>query len=194
MQPKPGNELTEKEKKILLRVARASISAAVGHTPPPELDIQTQSPSLRADGASFVTLTKNGRLRGCIGTMQPYQPLIADVQEHAIASAMSDFRFPQVKENELAEIKIEISRLTPLVKLSYHTTEELINSLRVGIDGVLIRSASGQATFLPQVWEQLPKPEEFLSHLCLKMGVSSDYWKEHQMQVFTYQVEKFREE
>jgi len=194
MQSIQVNELTVQEKNVLLHIARTSISAAVTQAPLPDLDIDNRTPALQADGASFVTLTKNGRLRGCIGTMQPYQPLIADVQEHAVAAAMSDFRFPHVKENELQQIKIEISRLTPLEKLAYESADGLLTSLRIGIDGVLVRSGSRQATFLPQVWEQLPKPEKFLSQLCLKMGVSSDFWKEHPMEVFIYQVEKFREE
>jgi len=185
--------LSAREREILLRVAREAIAAAVGGNPPPVLDIEKQPPSLQADGASFVTLTRDGRLRGCIGTMEPYQPLLADVQEHAAAAAVSDFRFSKVTKDELEHIQIEISRLTPLKELPYDSTEDLTRALRAGVDGVLINAGGRRATFLPQVWEQLPQPEEFLSHLCQKMGAPADLWKTQKMDVYTYQVEKFCE-
>jgi len=193
MNAKTKAVLTEQEKMKLLRVARAAITAAVKRAPLPAIDVDAQTPLLRDDGASFVTLTKDGRLRGCIGTMEAHQPLIRDVQEHAVAAAMSDFRFPAVKIGELAEIRIEISRLTALQPLDYATPDELLQLLRVGIDGVLIAAGGRQATFLPQVWEQLPEPEVFLSHLCTKMGAAADVWKEQPIEVFIYQVEKFSE-
>jgi len=187
------NKLSDQERAILLRIARASISAAVTVAPLPEIQIHDQLPALQTHGASFVTLTKDGDLRGCIGTMEPYQPLILDVQEHAVAAAVSDHRFPQVSEQELDQIKIEISRLTPLQELPYNDVNELLESLRVGVDGVLISAGGRRATFLPQVWEQLPTPEQFLSHLCQKMGNTSDYWKNQHIEIYTYQVEKFCE-
>jgi len=186
--------LSEEERNILLSVAREAITAAVARRSLPALQIEKQPQILQADGATFITLTKNGHLRGCIGTMEPYQPLIADVQEHAVAAALSDYRFPKVTQDELGQIRIEISRLTPLKRLPYKETEELVKALRIGVDGVLIRNEGRQATFLPQVWEQLPQPDQFLSQLCLKMGAPADLWKTKPMEVFTYQVEKFKEE
>jgi len=186
--------LSEEERNILLSVAREAITAAVARHSLPALQIEKQPQILQADGATFITLTKNGHLRGCIGTMEPYQPLIADVQEHAVAAALSDYRFPKVTQDELGQIRIEISRLTPLKRLPYKETEELVKALRIGVDGVLIRNEGRQATFLPQVWEQLPQPDQFLSQLCLKMGAPADLWKTKPMEVFTYQVEKFKEE
>jgi len=186
--------LSEEERNILLSVAREAITAAVARRSLPALQIEKQPQILQADGATFITLTKNGHLRGCIGTMEPYQPLIADVQEHAVAAALSDYRFPKVTQDELGQIRIEVSRLTPLKRLPYKETEELVKALRIGVDGVLIRNEGRQATFLPQVWEQLPQPDQFLSQLCLKMGAPADLWKTQPMEVFTYQVEKFKEE
>jgi len=186
--------LSEEERNILLSVAREAITAAVARRSLPALQIEKQPQILQADGATFITLTKNGHLRGCIGTMEPYQPLIADVQEHAVAAALSDYRFPKVTQDELGQIRIEISRLTPLKRLPYKETEELVKALRIGVDGVLIRNEGRRATFLPQVWEQLPQPDQFLSQLCLKMGAPADLWKTKPMEVFTYQVEKFKEE
>lgn len=186
--------LSEEERNILLSVAREAITAAVARRSLPALQIEKQPQILQADGATFITLTKNGHLRGCIGTMEPYQPLIADVQEHAVAAALSDYRFPKVTQDELGQIRIEISRLTPLKRLPYKETEELVKALRIGVDGVLIRNEGRRATFLPQVWEQLPQPDQFLSQLCLKMGAPADLWKTKSMEVFTYQVEKFKEE
>jgi len=142
MQTTPDTRLSDQERGTLLRIARNSISAAVSHTPLPEIDIEKQSSALQAHGACFVTLTKEGGLRGCIGTMEPHQPLIKDVQEHAVAAAMSDYRFPKVRPEELDRIEIEISRLTPLQKLPYNGEDQLLKSLRIGIDGVLI-SAGG---------------------------------------------------
>jgi AmmeMemoRadiSam system protein A len=189
-----NNNLTERDKEILLQVARAAITAAVSALPLPVIDVAEQPELLQEKGASFVTLTAEGRLRGCIGTMEAHQPLIMDVQEHAVAAAMSDYRFSPVRPEELAGIRVEISRLTPLSALPYLGADQLLAELRIGVDGVLLSAGSRRATFLPQVWEQLSRPEEFLSQLCLKMGAATDYWKTHPMDVFTYQVEKFGEE
>ena len=150
-------------------------------------------PQFNVPAAVFVTLTENGKLRGCIGTLEAYQPLILDVQEHAVAAAMEDYRFPDVSENELQLINIEISRLTPVQLVDYTTPEDLVGKLRKNVDGVLIKDNGRRATYLPQVWEKVSDPEKFLSQLCVKMGASPDLWREKHLQVYTYQVEKFKE-
>lgn len=188
------NRLDEKEKQQLLQIARQAITLAVNQKPPMLLKTEDYSDLLRKDGASFVTLTKNGNLRGCIGTLEPYQPLIQDVYEHAVAAALSDYRFPPVTVSELPSLKIEISRLTLPQKLDYITPTELPLHLRAGIDGVVIKEGQHRATFLPQVWEKLPSADEFLSHLCLKMGAPVDLWQNKVLDVFVYQVEEFSEE
>lgn len=186
--------LTDKEQKILLQVARQAIEKKVRGQQLPSLDLERLPPLLREIGASFVTLTKKGRLRGCIGTLEASQPLVYDVQSRAVAAALNDFRFPAVTPDELSEICIEISRLTPPQPLEYETPEELLAKLRPGIDGVVLQDGMNRATFLPQVWEKLSAPEQFLSRLCYKMGAPGNAWREKKLQVSIYHVEKFKEE
>ncbi len=185
--------LSDEERKYLLSVARESIELAVNRKPLPPLNLDTLTPHLKAPGASFVTLTKSGDLRGCIGTLEAYQPLVEDVREHAIAAALEDYRFPPVIPSEVAQIEIEISRLTAPVALRYSSPEELIGRLRPGIDGIILKDGMRRATFLPQVWEKLPDPEAFLSHLCQKMGAAPSLWRRKILDVMTYQVEEFHE-
>lgn len=185
--------LTAEEKQTLLTLARRAIEAAVRHQPPPPLDPSALTPALLAEGASFVTLTKHGALRGCIGALEPYQPLAADVREHAAAAALEDYRFPNVSESELEEIKIEVSRLTVPVPLEYTGPEDLLSRLTPGRDGVILRDGFHRATFLPQVWEKIPDKAEFLANLCYKMGVPPDSWRRKHLEVLLYQVEEFHE-
>ena len=185
--------LTAQEKEILLKTARQSLELKLRGEKLPPLNAASQTSLLQADGASFVTLTIGGKLRGCIGTIEAYQPLIEDVREHALAAAMNDYRFPKVQLEELDTIEIEISRLTKPVPLSYTDADDLLAKLRPGVDGVVLADGSQRATFLPQVWVQLPKAEEFLDHLCSKMGKSADLWRRKKLDVLIYQVEEFRE-
>ncbi len=187
-------ELTQTEREILLRIARQSIEAAVRHLPLPEIELNKLPAPLRENGASFVTLTIHGQLRGCIGTLEAYQPLAYDVREHAIAAALEDYRFPPLTEPELELVEIEISRLTPTQPLFYQNPEDLPKLLHPFKDGVVLQDGYRKATFLPQVWEQLPNPEEFLTHLCLKMGSPGNTWREKILKVEIYSVEEFQEE
>ncbi len=188
-----SDKLTNDEKNILLRIAREAMEYAVKGKALPPLDVQTLTPLLREVGASFVTLTIQDDLRGCIGALEAYQPLAEDVREHAIAAALQDPRFPPVKESELSRIKLEVSRLTAPQLLEYSSSEELLKKLRPHVDGVIIRDNHRRATFLPQVWEKIPDPAEFLGHLCQKMGVRAGHWREAKLQVYIYQVEEFHE-
>lgn len=185
--------LTSEEKAILLKIARESIELAVSKKPQASLDLKSMPAALQEIGASFVTLTENGMLRGCIGALEPYQPLAEDVREHAVAAALEDYRFPPVKPDEVKDLHIEISRLTVPRPLPYTTPQDLLEKLRVGVDGVVLRDGINRATFLPQVWEQLPDKEAFLAHLCRKMGAPDDLWKHKKLSVLTYQVEEFHE-
>ena len=190
MNPKP---LTPEERKSLLQLARASIEAAVDHRALPVLPESELTEALRTKGASFVTLTIGGNLRGCIGALEAYQPLADDVQEHAIAAALEDYRFPPVTAEEIPLISIEISRLTSPVPLPYKKPEELPGLLKPHVDGVILKDGFHRATFLPQVWQQLPEPPIFLSHLCQKMGAAPDLWKRKVLEVSIYHVEEFSE-
>lgn len=185
--------LTEDDKNILLRLARQSIELAVNRHPLPKLDLASYSTLLQEPGASFVTLTENGDLRGCIGALEPYQALAQDVCEHAAAAAMEDYRFPPVKPDEVARLEIEISRLTSPERLVYTEPLELLTRLRPHIDGVVLRDGFRRSTFLPQVWEKIPDPATFLAHLCQKMGAPATFWRHKLLEVYTYQVEEFKE-
>ncbi|MBW6472080.1 MAG: AmmeMemoRadiSam system protein A [Anaerolineaceae bacterium] len=190
-----NEHLTDEDKKILLTVAREAIVNATQNKKVDDLDIANYSKLLREYGASFVTLHKksDGQLRGCIGVLEAYQPLVKDVQHHAVAAALEDYRFPPVTFNEIHSLNIEISRLTAPVNLKYDNPMELPAMLKPGLDGVILKDGFRKATFLPQVWEQLPDPEEFLAHLCRKMGDRPDRWKLKLLEVSTYQVEEFHE-
>jgi uncharacterized protein len=188
-----SEKLTAEEKQTLLRLAREALESGVRGKDLPAPDPTQLTPLLRAEGAAFVTLTIRGQLRGCIGALQPYQPLFDDVREHAIAAALDDYRFPPVRSDELPRIRIEVSRLTLPQPLVYTDADDLLAKLHPGIDGVILRDGSRRATFLPQVWEQIPDKAEFLSHLCAKMGAASNLWRNKHLEVQIYQVEEFHE-
>jgi uncharacterized protein len=187
-------KLTLEEQKILLRLARESIERAVKGEELPSMDLTSLPSRLREEGSSFVTLTSRGKLRGCIGTLDAYQSLAEDVQEHAVGAALKDPRFPEVTEDELSGLQIEVSRLTRPIPLEYKDASDLLSKLCPHVDGVILRADSHhRATFLPQVWETIPNPAEFLDNLCYKMGVEPDLWRRKHFDVLTYQVEEFHE-
>jgi len=187
--------LTEAERMTLLTLARATITRATRHeasVPPPAAECTAR---LQAPGAAFVTLhTRAGDLRGCIGTIEAHRPLIEDVQENALAAAFHDPRFPPVTAKELAQIVIEVSVLTAPELLEFADPEDLLRKLRPNVDGVIIERGWNRATFLPQVWEQLPAPAEFLAHLCQKARLPHNAWRWPDFKVFIYQVEHFSEQ
>jgi AmmeMemoRadiSam system protein A len=186
--------LTLEEQQILLRLAREAIERGVHAKELPPLDLDSMPLPLRAEGSSFVTLTRRGQLRGCIGSLEAYLPLAEDVRLHAIGAALKDPRFPPVNEEELSSLHIEISRLTRPVPLEYTDAKDLLSKLCPGVDGVILDDDSyRRVTFLPQVWEKIPDPAEFLSNLCYKMGVDPDMWRRKHFDVLTYRVEEFHE-
>ncbi len=186
--------LTENERRTLLTLARETITQAVRDQPLPTVPPEEMTERLQAPGASFVTLhTKAGALRGCIGSLAAYRPLVEDVQANALAAAFRDPRFPPVSERELAKLVVEVSVLSDPQPLAFDGPEDLVRKLRPGVDGVVLRRGWHRATFLPQVWEQLPVPEVFLSQLCYKAGLPLDAWKQPGIEVEVYQVEKFSE-
>ncbi len=188
-----SEHLTDDEKKALLSLARETLERGVRQQALPPIDDASLTPTLRAEGASFVTLTKQGELRGCIGSLEPHQSLVEDVRERALQAALQDYRFPPVQPVELPGIKIEVSRLTKPIALDYASADDLLLKLRPGVDGVILRNGGRRATFLPQVWEQIPQPAEFLSQLCAKMGAPRDLWRRKHLEVLIYQVEEFHE-
>jgi AmmeMemoRadiSam system protein A len=189
-----SSNLTSSERQQLLSLARLSIQRVVCGEDLPEVDIDILPPALREDGVCFVTLTTYGDLRGCIGGLEATQPLALDVVQHAAAAATEDYRFFPVRPEELTHLHIEISRLTPAVPLEYEDPMDLPGLLHPGVDGVVLRDGIRRSTFLPQVWEKLPDPVMFLSHLCQKMGAPGDLWRRKVLKVEIYHVEEFHEE
>ncbi|HMW18395.1 MAG TPA: AmmeMemoRadiSam system protein B [Accumulibacter sp.] len=178
--------------RALLAVARNAIGERFGIAGQsvPALDDPS---ALTATGATFVTLTQNGRLRGCIGSLQAHRPLNRDVAENAIAAAFHDRRFPPLTEDEWARTRVEVSLLTPATPLPASSEDEAIAVLRPGVDGVILSCGTRRATFLPQVWQQLPDARQFLGQLKLKAGLPADFWSD-QLRLERYAVDKWSEE
>ena len=187
------DQLTDGEKQTLLRLAREAMEHGVRGRKLPPLDKNSLTPILLEQGASFITLTIDDNLRGCIGALEAYQPLVEDVREHAAAAALEDPRFRPVEENELSRIRLEVSRLTAPHPLEYSSSEDLLAKLHPHVDGVILKDAHRRATFLPQVWEKIPNPADFLDRLCAKMGAKPNFWRDAKLQVYVYQVEEFHE-
>jgi AmmeMemoRadiSam system protein A len=184
--------LSSTDRKFLLSLAREAIAHHLsGESTPLALD--TLPDPLTRDGASFVTLTEHGALRGCIGSLEPRRPLALDVRENAVAAAFNDPRFPPVRPDELDGLHVEISVLSAPQPLAYDGPDDLIARLRPGVDGVVIERGWNRATFLPQVWEKLPDPHQFLEHLCSKAYLPAGAYRSPGLDVYTYQVEKFEE-
>ena len=186
--------LSDTDRQYLLKLARETIVLRLHKEELPPLDSDTLPESLSGDGACFVTLTKRGALRGCIGSLEPRRLLVEDVRKNAAAAAFSDPRFPPVSVQELDDLQIELSILSAAQPLSYNGPDDLIAKLRPGVDGVFIESGWNRATFLPQVWEKLPDPDQFLGQLCRKAFLDTDAYRRPGLKVSIYQVLKFVEE
>ncbi len=172
----------------LLKLARSEIASKLGH---PAV-AQAQPGWLAKPGASFVTLTRHGELRGCIGTLEAHRPLGLDVRENAVAAAFRDPRFMPLSPAELDEIRVEVSLLSPAEPLAAADESTALAALRPNIDGVVFEYGHARSTFLPQVWEQLPEPAEFMAHLKRKAGLPADFWSE-QVRLSRYTVNKWKE-
>lgn len=149
-------------------------------------------PSLHEPGATFVTLTQNGALRGCIGSLEARRSLAEDVRANARFAAFHDPRFAPLTENELARTRVEISLLTPAVPMIFHDESDAIRQIQPGIDGMIFECYGRRGTFLPQVWESLPEPHDFFTHLKQKAGFSPDFWSPD-VKLYRYEVQKWKE-
>ncbi|MDR1851593.1 MAG: AmmeMemoRadiSam system protein A [Propionibacteriaceae bacterium] len=178
---------TDAQGQLLISLARASIAGKFHPT-----DELPDADFLRQPGASFVTLTKHGQLRGCIGSLEAWRKLGDDVRSNARSAAFSDPRFYPVSEDELADIRIEVSVLTAPAALEFAGQSDALAKLRPGTDGVILRAGGRRATFLPQVWEELPSPGEFMAQLKRKAGLPADYWSDD-VELEIYQVQAFSE-
>lgn len=186
------SQLIKKEGEYLLSVARRTIEERLFNKDMPE-DKNIHTKKYLEKRGTFVTLTINGNLRGCIGHIIPQESLIDGIRINAINAAFEDPRFPPLSKKEWDKVKVEISILTEPEILKYSGSDDLLGKLRPDIDGVIIKKGYAQATFLPQVWEQLPNKAEFLTHLCMKAGMNGSEWKKGDLTVYTYQVQAFEE-
>lgn len=173
---------------ILLRIARESIGEAFGLGEGTE----HREPWLRDPGASFVTLMRFDQLRGCVGSVRAYRPLLEDVWSNARAAAFSDNRFPPLERDELPETSIEVSLLSPAEPVECSCEEEALAILRPGHDGIILECREYRSTFLPQVWDQLPDPRSFLGQLKRKAGLPSAFWSPD-IRLWRYSVTKWVE-
>ncbi|MBW2975983.1 AmmeMemoRadiSam system protein B [Candidatus Woesearchaeota archaeon] len=186
--------LTKEEQKFLLKLARDTLESYLKTGKKPDIGKTKLTPALKQVQGCFTTLNKNHDLRGCIGHILPQEELYKCVMDNAISAALHDPRFEPVKYDELKDIKIEISALTVPKKLSFSSGEDLKKKLRPMVDGVVLKQGWRQSTYLPQVWEQLPDKEEFLSSLCTKGGMKPDCWEDTKTEVQTYQAFVFEED
>ncbi|OYW40765.1 MAG: AMMECR1 domain-containing protein [Hydrogenophilales bacterium 12-61-10] len=185
---------------VLLKLARSGIAAALGQSVAlgqtaalgQSAAFDARHAWLQAHGASFVTLTRHGELRGCIGTLEAHRPLADDVRENAVAAAFRDPRFAPLSRAEFDTIRVEVSLLSPAESLGTASEQEALASLRPHVDGVVFEFGHYRSTFLPQVWEQLPDPVEFLAQLKRKAGLSMNFW-DPGVRLSRYTVSKWKE-
>lgn len=180
---------TDERGAVLLAIARATIARAFGL--PAQAD--ESAPWLAEPGATFVTLTQDGQLRGCIGCLEACRPLLDDVKANALAAAFRDTRFSPLEEAELERTRIEVSLLSPLQPMVFRDEQEALSQLRPELDGVVLEYGYHRGTFLPQVWEQLPHPVDFLAHLKAKAGLPANFWADG-VKLYRYNVEKWKEQ
>ncbi len=189
--------LTEQQGQDLVALARQTLATALKRQTCDDerarVEDRLQDDVFQAPCGAFVTLMLGGHLRGCIGSLTAREALVDCVRSNAINAAFNDPRFKPLKPSELERITIEVSVLTVPQPLAYDNVDDLLGKLRPKVDGVTIRKKLASATFLPQVWEQLPKKEDFLSQLCLKAGLSADAWRDADLDIETYQVQYFEE-
>ena len=148
--------------------------------------------ALDQPGASFVTLTRQGDLRGCIGSLEAHRPLGLDVRENALAAAFRDPRFAPLAVEEFEHTRVEVSLLTPAMAISFRDEADFLAQLRPGVDGIVFQYGRHRSTYLPQVWESLPEPQQFMQQLKRKAGLPPNFWHEA-VSIARYEVTKWKE-
>lgn len=169
-------DLGDTDKRTLLDIARQSIHHGLSNGTALKVNPTDFSEPLQQTAATFVTLQIQHQLRGCIGTLEAYQPLVSDVAEHAYAAAFQDPRFSPLIRNEEKLLDVHISILTPAEPMVFSSQQDLVDQLIPGEDGLILQADHHRGTFLPSVWESLPDPEDFLRHLKMKAGLPGDFW------------------
>ena len=178
------------ERATLLDIAARSIAYGLEHQRPLEPNPTDYPEPLRAIRATFVTLERHSDLRGCIGVLDAFRPLVLDVAQNAFAAAFEDPRFPPLRAAEYPELTLKLSVLTPAEPLSFGSEAELLAQIRPGVDGLILSDRGRRGTFLPSVWEQLPDPRDFLEHLKRKAGLPMGHWSDS-LRVARYGTESF---
>jgi AmmeMemoRadiSam system protein A len=185
-----NSALADVDRAILLDVARQSIQSGLAYQCPLEVEPADYPESLRLQRATFVTLTIEQRLRGCIGILEARLPLVKDVAEHAFAAAFEDPRFPPLGQAEFSDLELHISVLSPSEPIHFRSEEDLLAQLRPNVDGLILRLGQRRATFLPSVWESLSEPFLFVTQLKQKAGLPLDFWSD-ELQFERYITESF---
>ena len=186
--------MNKKDQKYLLQLARRTLEKHFQKKEILQLEKDDLPDSLNEIKGVFVSLFKNKELRGCIGNLEGDRPIFQGVIENSLASALFDPRFKPLEENELENIEIEISIIEPMKKIpEFKNPQDLLEYLDKNNPGILIKKESFQATFLPQVWEELKTAKIFLSYLCEKAGLNQDQWKKMDLDIYEYKVTSFKE-
>jgi len=183
--------LSDPHRKLLLELAKNSIVHGLKTGEPLKPELSHYPPELQVKRATFVTLERNHQLRGCIGMLEAVRPLVEDVAENAFLAAFRDHRFPALEVDEIDDLELHISILSPAEPLTFDSEQSLIDQLRPGIDGLILEEGYRRGTFLPSVWESLPEPRQFLRHLKQKAGLFPDYWSDT-LKVSRYSTEMFK--
>ena len=184
------NSFTSEQGSLLLSTARAIITKQLGQRA--NIAKTSEHPWLNEPAATFVTLKKDGELRGCIGSLKAHNSLMDDLQSNATAAAFQDPRFPALSGDELDAITLEISLLGEPDPITFSNEADALSQLKPGIDGVIFEWGNHRSTFLPQVWQQLPTPQMFMAHLKKKAGLTADFWS-NDVRLYRYEVQKFSE-
>ena len=174
----------------LLGIAARSIRHGIEHGKACDVDPGSLPAAFGERRASFVTLESDGRLRGCIGSLEATRPLAADVAHNAHGAAFADPRFPPVREEEIEGLRIKVSVLSPAVPMQAESQADLAASLRPGVDGLVIGDGDRRATFLPSVWQGIPEPERFVRALAKKAGWPAGHWSDT-VRAWRYTTEEF---
>lgn len=180
--------LSKEHQQRLLQLAKSSIQHGLQTGKPLKINLADYPAELRESRATFVTLHKNHQLRGCIGVLEAIRPLAEDIAENAFSAAFKDTRFSAVTSDEFNDLEIHLSLLTPAEPLTFTSEQDLLAQLKPGIDGLILKEGYRRGTFLPSVWETLPKPEQFLQHLKQKAGLEPDYWSDS-IRIYRYRTE-----
>lgn len=180
--------LNKEHQQRLLELAKSSIQHGLQTGKPLKINLADYPAELLEPRATFVTLHKNRQLRGCIGVLEAIRLLAEDIAENAFSAAFKDSRFPPLEAQEFKDLEIHLSLLTSAEPIPFTSEQDLVAQLLPGIDGLILQEGHRRGTFLPSVWETLPKPRQFLSHLKQKAGLPPDYWSDR-IRIFRYRTE-----